>query len=246
MKAWNYLLRTLVLGAMVSLVGYGAWEARRALRARDEALAAKDRLIAQKEQDLQRLKTALQLIKVDHRLARLEVLDQRPSADDSDRLETTVSFTELGPEEIPLGRPQSMTIAGDVAYVDALVIKFEDRYVEQGDVLRGTSVCLFRRLFGEFQQPSQGHPLDTVGSRPAAYSPGHEMSELEQELWRQFWQYANDPAEARRLGVRAIHGEAPFIKLQPGSAYRIELRASGGLTIVPGDEPAARGAKQAG
>jgi hypothetical protein len=35
------------------------------------------------------------------------------------------------------------------------------------------------------------------------------------------------------VGVRAIHGEAPFIELRPGKTYRIELRASGGLTLVP-------------
>jgi len=32
--------------------------------------------------------------------------------------------------------------------------------------------------------------------------------------------------------VRAIHGEAPFMELRPCKSYRVELRASGGLSIV--------------
>ena len=38
-------------------------------------------------------------------------------------------------------------------YVDAWVIKYDDALVEQGDPLRSTSVCLFRRVFGEYLPP---------------------------------------------------------------------------------------------
>ena len=41
----------------------------------------------------------------------------------------------------------------------------------------------------------------------------------------------NDPELAASKGVRAIHGEAPFIELREGKTYRIELRSSGGLSI---------------
>ena len=79
--------------------------------------------------------------------------------------------------------------------------------------------------------------LDAVGSRPAAYRGGEKISELEQKIWDQFWEFANDPAKAREAGVRAAHGEAPSIKLMPGKRYKILLRASDGLTIVT-EEPA--------
>ena len=243
LKNWNYLLRTLVYAAVVSLLGYGGYQVQHAwsvLRAKDEALAAQERQIAglsadlaAKNLEIQRLQTALQLLKIDHRLARIEVLAQAPSADDPKKLATTLRFAEIGPDGNPLHPPQEMTILGTLAYVDALVIKFEDRFIEQGDALRGTSVCLFRRLFGEFQQPHEGHPLDTVGARPAAYSPGDEPSPFERDLWSRFWEYADQPEKAARAGVRAIHGEAPFIELRPGRTYDIELRASGGLSIRP-------------
>ena len=51
------------------------------------------------------------------------------------------------------------------------------------------------------------------------------------QLFEKIWDYANDPEEASRLGVRAIQGEAPSIEARPGKTYRIELRQSGGMTI---------------
>jgi len=46
------------------------------------------------------------------------------------------------------------------------VIKYEDRLVESGDPLRSMSICLFRRIFGESQEPRDGFVLDSVGSTP--------------------------------------------------------------------------------
>ena len=83
--------------------------------------------------------------------------------------------------------------------------------------------------------------LDTVGSRPAAYSRGEEMPEFEREIWARFWDFANEPDQAQRAGIRAAHGEAPFIKLRPGKTYLIDLRASDGLTIKTKDVAPADG-----
>ncbi len=205
--------------------------------------------VAAKRRQIERLETAVRLLKVDRRVAQIVVLEQGPvedaqaaneAADDSPRpLRTRFNFVEVDDEGRPLEEPREYTIDGDVIYVDAWVAKFADEHVEAGDPLRATSVCLFRRLFGEFQEPNDGFVLDAIGSRPAAYSRGAEMSDLEREIWDNFWQYANDPARAKAAGVRAAHGEAPSVKLQPGKLYRLELRASGGLSIVPEDLPAA-------
>jgi hypothetical protein len=125
-----------------------------------------------------------------------------------------------------------------VVYVDSWVAKFADDYVEMGDPLRSTSICLFRRLFGEAQNPSDGFVLDPVGSRPTAYRNGGKMSDLEREIWSKFWEYANDPALAEEVGIRAIHGEAPYTKLVPGKRYKVNLRSSDGLSFdLPVDLP---------
>jgi hypothetical protein len=192
-------------------------------------------LAASREQ-VQRLQTAMKLLKVDHRVAQISVLSQQGSAEDGD-LATKFSFVELNPQGQPLEQPRVFTVAGDVLYVDAWVVKFSDEFVELGDPLRATSVCLFRRVFGEKQQPKEGFQLDQAGTLPAAYRNGGKPSDFEQQIWERFWDYANNPAEAQKAGVRAAHGEAPSIKLLPGKHYRVELRSSGGLSVVPDDNP---------
>lgn len=193
-------------------------------------IAELDRQIVELKAEIQRLQNALRLLKVDHRLARLTVLDQAAAPDRPGGVQTKVEFQELDDQDQPLGSPREFTLDGKVAYVDALVIKFDDSYVEQGDVLRGTSLCLFRRIFGEYQQPSEGFPLDTAGQRPLPYAVGDDPG-FESRMWARFWEYAHDPDAVAAAGVRALHGEAPYMELREGRSYRVELRASGGLAI---------------
>ncbi|TAH36983.1 MAG: hypothetical protein EYC70_08345 [Planctomycetota bacterium] len=237
LRDWTLLLRTLVLGVFVVLLGgWSLWfrgrlkEHERQLADKQEEIETLHGEVAERDRRIEQLEAALRLLKVDHRLARIIVLEQTPDA-------TTLEFQEIGADNLPLGAPKVFTLRGDIAYVDALVIKFDDSLVEAGDALRGTSVCLFRRLFGEYQQPSDGFPLDPVGMRPLPYSVEGEASPLESDLWRRFWDYANDPSLAEQHGVRAVHGEAPYMELRPDARYIVELRASGGLSIRPEPSP---------
>lgn len=198
------------------------------------------------DQIVKSLELANRLLKVSQRVARIEVLAQgtapaREGAVDGaaepgmagakEDLRTTVRFTEIGADGEPLAPGRELTIEGGTIYVESLVIQFEDRYVEQGDALRGTSLCLFRRLFGENQKPSEGVALDQNGQLPLVYGGDTTTDPVHRALWQRFWDYANDPALARELGVRALQGEAPFIEARVGKTYRLELRAAGGLVI---------------
>ena len=116
--------------------------------------------------------------------------------------------------------------------------------MQDADLERGTSLVLFRRIFGEMQQPIDGFPLDEIGSAPRAYLRGGKMSDFEKKIWDDFWAIANDPARAERLGIRAAHGQAVSMKIQKGKSYRVQLRASDGLSIVPEETPPASGPKQ--
>lgn len=187
--------------------------------------------LEEKIEELQRLETAMKLLKVNHRLARIEVISQQGTVETND-LATQFSFVEVDQDGNPMEEARVFSIEGDVVYIDAWVIKFSDKYIEEGDPLRSTSVCLFRRLFGETQRPADGFSLDPVGAQPTAYRNGGKPSELEKKLWSRFWHYANNPEEAKAVGVRALHGEAPSIKLMPGKSYRVQLRASDGLSII--------------
>ncbi|MGD9720067.1 MAG: hypothetical protein AB7O59_02495 [Pirellulales bacterium] len=248
------IMRALVSLALLAVLGGGGWVAYRAYDARERLERELDEKSARVEElsnqnrdltvrnerlaaEVEKLKLAMRLLKVDHRVARIDVLDQQAGAE---RPQTRFQFTELTSDGNTVGQPKELTVEGDTVYIDAWVIKFADELVEQGDPLRSTSVCLFRRIFGEYQEPSGGFALDADGSRPAVYSQGNEMSALERDIWANFWEYANNPAKAAKSGVRAAHGEAPSIRLELGKRYRVELRASAGLSIVAEDAPDAR------
>jgi hypothetical protein len=158
------------------------------------------------------------------------VLDQRENPE-TGRLVSTVQFVEINDEGAPIDDPKRFTIQGDLIYIEANVVQFQDEFVEQADPDRATSLCLFQRMYGEYQEPRDGFALDEVGSRPTAYARGGEMTEFERTIWQEFWDIANDPEKARRMGIRVAQKEAPAMKVLPGHTYRIMLRASGGLTI---------------
>lgn len=240
-EAFGQLVRALASLAVLCIVGLGAWIGYRdyylpsrslqaELQARQAEVEALQTRLNEQRQELERVSTALKLMKVDHRVAQLAVLNQWRREEDGG-LMTTVGFAEVDDAGRFLDGYRSFTIEGDLVYIDAWVAKFADEHVENGVPLRSTSLCLFRRAFGEKQRPSEGFPLDAVGNRPLAYGRGTEISELERDIWAHFWQYANDSEQARRVGLRAVQGEAPSIRLLPDRIYWIYLRASDGLTI---------------
>lgn len=235
-------LLVLVLTALAGLSGWWTVYIRGILEENKETIRQKDEVIGQLGEDLEeseelrrRLEVSLHLLKVDHRVARIEVLAQGPSAENPGVLETTILFQDLGEDGEPVDEGQEIVVLGKKVYLESMVIKFEDSYVEGGDFLRGSSVCLFTRMFGDEQAPRDGEPIDTKGVHPHPYASAGDGEEdtYYAELWTRFWDYANDPQLAESKGVRAMHGEAPFIETRPGKVYLVELRASGGLSIDP-------------
>lgn len=217
-------------------------EARLELGEKTKLLAEKQQEIVNLNQDLKtkqleldRMAAAMRLLKVNHRVARLIVRDQDSDPDTND-LYSDIEFVELDNAGQPIDEAKRFRIKGDVVYIDNWVVKFEDKYVEQADLDRATSLVLFRRIFGEYQEPSDGFRLDEVGERPRAYAQGSKMTPFEEKIWDDFWNIANDEAKAQSLGIRAAHGEAPSIRLQKGKSYRVLLRASDGLSIQPEQE----------
>jgi hypothetical protein len=249
-SASNFL-RAVVSLAVTGILGVAGWigydtyySNERALKEKDAQLAASqaqvDALtkdVEKKQREIERLDTALRLLKVDHRVAQLEVLDQKQDPD-SGRLITRVSFVETDDEGRPLEKAREFEIAGSEVHIDALVVSFRDEYVEKGDPLRGTALCLFRRIYGDEQKPSEGAPLDPVGARPAAYSRGSEPSDLEKRIWGDFWEYANNPKKAEEDGVRTAQGKVSYTQLRPQMRYRLMLRSTGDFTIHPETSPA--------
>ncbi|MEO8493782.1 MAG: hypothetical protein ABI614_01840 [Planctomycetota bacterium] len=258
-------VRTLLATVIVGGLGVGGWygyttynateiEAKQAaealvaakadLVAKDEVIRVKEQEIgeltdevAQQQQEIERLDVALRLLKVDHRMAMVSVIDQTKD-EATDSTLTQITFQEINSNGDPIGEPKHFEIKGDILYIDSWVVKFEDKYVEQADIDRSTSLVLFRRIFGERQEPRDGFALDEDGLRPAVYGSGGKMSDFEKKIWDDFWEVANSEAKQKEFGIRAVHGEAPSIKVKKGKVYRVDLRASGGLSITTaGDVP---------
>jgi hypothetical protein len=256
----NSVIRTLLALFLVVVLSWGGWvayttynaadielrkqtreleNARQELVLREETIKKQDETIAglnqeikEKDQKISHLETAMRLLKMDRRLAHLRVLDQTTDAETGEK-STRVAFVEVNEEGYPIGPERVFGLKGDMAYIDYWIVKFEDKYIEEADLDRSTSICLFRRIFGEYQEPSQGYTIDEVGSRPHAYDRGGAMSDFEKKIWSDFWTLANDPEKAKELGIRAAHGEAVNIRMEPNKRYQVQLRASDGLSITP-------------
>lgn len=217
------------------------------LAARQKEIADLGAQLTEKIAQVDRLEVKMKLLKVRHRLAQLKVLDQReiPSLNpiapttgtetsaSRSNLMTRIEFVEINEHGEPIGEAKQFDIVGDMVYVDYLHVTFDDKYIEQSDLDRSTSLALFQRIFGEHQEAAQGFQLDTVGTRPTAYGRGTEMSEFEKKIWDDFWLIANDPQRAKDLGIQAANGNAVSIRVRPGMTYEIELRSTGNMTARP-------------
>ncbi len=259
-KVINSTIRTLLVLILLGIVGGGSsWgymkiseEQRKAEAIERELVGLQDKLgqaskalkISQAENDslkldveakrkeIEKLQARLQLLKVDTRLARLDVLSLVPGAEGQPPI-AKISFTELSPSGDALSAGKEFEFNSDLIYVDNWIVQFDDKFVEAADIDKGTSLCLFRRIFSDQQKPNDGFSLDEIGMRPQAYSRGGELSEFEKEIWSKFWDFANDKTKAEAMGIRAANGEAVSVKIRPNMSYMLQLRASGGLSIEP-------------
>jgi len=200
-------------------------------RAMQDQIREQKETIGKLEQDKQRLEAYLKILKHIDRRARVEVL--RQGKDQQGNLQTTIRFTETDDAGKPIAVSRELTLPGQDVYFDTLVIKFEDHFVEEGDPLKGQALMLFRRIFSSTMRAEDGFVIDKEGQPPEIYA-GQQPSEFEKELWRRFWEIANDEKLAKEHGVRAIHGDAPYMRLEPDRVYEISLRSTGEVIITPG------------
>ena len=204
-------------------------EPRRALQ---NQIIEQKGVILKLEQDKQRLEAYLTILKHIDRRARVEVL--RQAKDPQGSLQTTIRFTEVDDAGKPIDVSRELTLPGQEVYFDTLVIKFDDHFIEQSDPVKGGALMVFRRVFSSTMRPEDGFVIDKEGQAPDVYAERHAASEFEKEIWKRFWDLANDEKLAKERGVRAIHGDAPSMRLEPDRVYEICLRSTGEVIITPG------------
>jgi hypothetical protein len=106
--------------------------------------------------------------------------------------------------------------------------------IEEDDPFKGRALMLFRRIFSSTMRPEDGFVIDVEGQAPEAYAEQQAPSGFEKDLWKRFWDLANDEKLAKEHGVRAIHGDAPYMRLEPDRVYEVCLRSTGEVIITPG------------
>lgn len=202
-------------GAIWGLATLGGLELGR-LRAR----------INQLETEKEQLREFVKRLGASRKVAQADILAQRQ--DEQGRIVTAIRWQEIGHDGV-LGPPLTADVLGSLVYFEALVIKFDQELVGAGDAQRGSSLAMFRRVFGDRQPPDSGYPLT-----PGTWTPGEahfEAVEFESVVWKRFWELVEDPALARQYGVRIAQIEAPAVPVKAGQVWEVRLDAAGGLNI---------------
>lgn len=142
---------------------------------------------------------------------------------ETDRIDPTVRLLE-----------REYEIEGDIAFFDALIVKFGTEVVAEGDE---KSLYLWRRVYGENQAPTDGYPIEEPGIGPARYAElSSKLSIRDREMfWEEIWKLSDDPERLLGAGVRAIYGNVVYKRIRPGLIYVFKIDASGNLfpEIVP-------------
>ncbi len=203
----------------IGLVGIFLYREHTAGQREKEAL---ENEVAQQKQIVQRLTS-------ERRVAQLLVTGQKVV---DGVPHTTLLFMEYDRNGEPLP-PKTFTIIGDQIHLDAMVIKFDHKYVEQKEWLRNHSIALFTRIFGNRQSPDQGSMIDVPGHVPEYYKgTDPRVSQFETQLWNNFWKLADDKAYRDEMGVRVSDGEGKWWPCQPDRLYTVTIEADGGLNVT--------------
>jgi hypothetical protein len=188
--------------------------------------------LEQEKQKTKRLEEVVNHLQGQDRVADVIVTEQHEV---NGVLQTTLLFVEYAKDGSALPAKR-FTFEGNTAHVDAMVINFDGRYVQDRDPLRGRSIALFTRIFGDKQTPESAPRIDQPGHIPEIYQDADpKVSQFEQDLWRDFWRLADDEAYRKSMGVRATggaQGEAVWRPFEPGKLYTITLQHDGGLNIT--------------
>lgn len=257
LKIVNSAIRTVLVVGACGIIGYGGYfgyenyvrpsqEAKQAiadLATIKQDFEAQAKKLAESETNLkvktgqlnkahklnERLETSMKLLKVDRRIANVKVLKKGQDEDGNPTMD--VSFTEVDENGRDVGSSKIYTIKGTKFYVDGWVVAFDDKYIEDADELRGASLFVFKSIYGDAEAPKDAQRLDVAtNGRPGIYEDDAK-SDFENKIWDDFWRVSNDVHLQDEMGIRAVHGLAPYIEGKEGKTYKVEIRASGSASL---------------
>ncbi len=143
---------------------------------------------------------------------------------------TTIKFLEYDAKGNPL-QPKYFAFPGNIIQFQSLVIRFDDFYVKKNDPLKGKSAYLFWKVFLLDGANTKEFEITKASSIPSGYKIENLSDPFEAGLWRKFWQYALNPEEAKKMGIKNAQIEAPGAMFVPGTLYTIKIEHDGGMRI---------------
>lgn len=175
------------------------------------------------------LKEVILRLESDSRIAEVLVTDVRYDEELNKNL-TTIKLLEYDTEGKPLA-PRYFTFPGNIIQFQSLVIRFDDFYVRREDLLRGKSAYLFWKVFMLNGANTQEFEITKVNQIPQGYKIENINHPFEERLWKKFWEYALNPKEAKKMGIKNAQIEAPGTMFIPGTLYTIKIEHDGGMRI---------------
>jgi hypothetical protein len=190
---------------------------------------ATERQTAELENENRQLTQVVDRLTDEHRVADMLVTGQTVV---NGIPQTTLLFEEYAKNRSTLP-PKIFTIQGDQVHVDAMVIKFDRDFVKQNDPLRGHSIALFTKIYGNHQSPDQGSVIDTPGKIPGYYQGiDPRVGQFELGLWNDFWKLARDADYRSKMGVRVSNGQSVWWPCEMNQLYTLTIESDGGLNVT--------------
>jgi hypothetical protein len=168
------ILLLILFGVALLLIAIGVYRAGSAI----------DNLLTENKKLKQALTNLTDTGKIGYAKVTSQTVDSKGSV-----LSTELKFVETARDnELDKILEKNYTIDGDIVHFDALIVKFGDKVVMNG---QKKSLYLWRRIYGENMPPGSGFPIEepgeylVVGQRPSKASQIRRRGDFWQRYLRQ-------------------------------------------------------------
>jgi len=142
---------------------------------------------------------------------------------------TTIRFVETARDDkLQKVLEKDYTIEGDIVHFDALIVKFGDKMVMNG---QEKALYLWRRVYSENTAPEDGLLIEQPGAEPHRYGDLLKLLPANQRnlFWSNIWELANNPDKLKEYDIKAIYGNVVYSKLRKGLIYVFKISPAGQL-----------------
>lgn len=164
------------------------------------------------------------------------IVESQQITDTGERL-SQIKFvqTEAG-NPLNIVSEQRFLIHGDIAFFDALIVKFSNEYVQDG---KGRALYLWHRVYDEETAPKDAQLIESYQQSPERYFSITKALKVKQRapFWAAIWDLTNQPEYLSEYGVTAVYGSGIHFKVEAGKVYRFKISPTGQIYPVVKQAP---------